>query len=47
MKKARNQKEFSIQVFIDDQPYGTGFGYTKKKAEQDAAAKTCEQLNIA
>ncbi|CAN5477118.1 ribonuclease III [soil metagenome] len=47
VKKSKNQKEFSIQVFIDDQPYGTGFGYTKKKAEQDAAAKTCEQLDIA
>jgi ribonuclease III len=46
VKKSRNQKEFSVQVFIDDQPCGTGFGYTKKKAEQDAALKTCEQLNI-
>ncbi len=46
VKKTKNQKEFSIQVFIDDQPYGTGFGFTKKKAEQDAAMKTCEQLNI-
>ncbi|NOT76834.1 MAG: ribonuclease III [Cyclobacteriaceae bacterium] len=45
-KKSKNQKEFSIQIFIDDQPYGTGFGFTKKKAEQDAAMKTCEQLNI-
>ena len=47
VKKSRNQKEFSIQIFIDDQAYGTGYGYTKKKAEQDAAMKTCEQLNIA
>jgi ribonuclease-3 len=45
-KKSKNQKEFSIQVLIDDQPYGTGYGFTKKKAEQDAAMKTCEQLNI-
>ena len=45
-KKSNNQKEFSIQVVIDDQPYATGYGYTKKKAEQDAALKTCEQLNI-
>ena len=43
---SRNQKEFSVQVFIDDLPFGTGFGYTKKKAEQDAAMKTCDQLNI-
>jgi ribonuclease-3 len=46
VKKSKNQKEFSVQVFIDDVGYGTGFGYTKKKAEQDAAMKTCEQLNI-
>ena len=46
VKKSRNQKEFSIQIFIDDQAYGTGYGYTKKKAEQDAALKTCGQLNI-
>ena len=30
VKKSRNQKEFSIQIFIDDQAYGTGYGYTKK-----------------
>ena len=46
VKKNRNQKEFSVQVYIDSQPYGTGYGYTKKKAEQDAAMKTCEQLNL-
>ena len=46
VKKSRNQKEFAIKVFIDDQEYATGFGYTKKKAEQDAALKTCTQLNI-
>jgi ribonuclease-3 len=44
--RSKNQKEFSVQVFIDDQPFGTGFGYTKKKAEQDAALKTCTELNI-
>ncbi len=44
--RSRNQKEFSVQVFIDDLPFGTGFGYTKKKAEQDAAMKTCDHLNI-
>lgn len=46
VRKSKNQKEFSIQIFIDDVAYGTGYGYTKKKAEQDAAMKTCEQLNI-
>lgn len=46
IKKARNQKEFAIQVFIDDEPMGIGYGYTKKRAEQDAAFKTCQQLTI-
>lgn len=45
IRKGRN-KEFSAQVFIDEQPYGQGFGYTKKKAEQDAAEKTCVLLSI-
>lgn len=42
----RNSKEFSVQVFIDESPQGIGFGHTKKKAEQDAALKTCTLLNI-
>ncbi len=33
-------------VFIAEQPYGQGFGFTKKKAEQDASEKTCLMLNI-
>ena len=45
-KKAKNQKEFAIQVFVADEPCGIGYGYTKKRAEQDAAYKTCQQLNI-
>jgi ribonuclease-3 len=46
VKKARNAREFSAQVFIAEQPFGLGYGYTKKKAEQDAALKTCEMLGI-
>lgn len=46
IKKERNQKEFAIQVFISDEPLGIGYGFTKKRAEQDAAMKTCQQLNI-
>ncbi len=46
VKKGRSSKEFSAQVFIAEQPYGLGYGYTKKKAEQDAAQKTCEMLSI-
>lgn len=45
-RKNRNNKEFSAQIFIGEQPFGLGYGYTKKKAEQDAAQKTCEMLKI-
>lgn len=47
IKKERNQKEFAIQVFVADEPMGMGYGFTKKRAEQDAAQKTCQQLNLA
>jgi ribonuclease-3 len=31
---------------VDNTPQGTGYGNSKKKAEQDAAFKTCELLNL-
>lgn len=46
VKKGHNHKEFTAQVLVDKQAYGTGFGNSKKKAEQDAAFKTCEMLSI-
>lgn len=46
VKNARNSREFSAQVYIGEQPYGLGYGLTKKKAEQDAAMKTCDLLSI-
>jgi len=46
IRKERNQKEFAVQVFIAEEPMGVGFGFTKKRAEQDAAMKTCQQLQI-
>ena len=46
VKKGRNHKEFTAQVIVNNEPMGTGFGNNKKKAEQDAALKTCEMLNI-
>jgi len=45
IKKGRS-REFSAQVFLGDEAFGQGFGLTKKKAEQDAAEKTCLLLNI-
>jgi len=46
VQKGKLHKEFTAQVFVADQEMSTGFGNSKKKAEQDAAFKTCEKLNI-
>lgn len=46
VKKGKNHKEFKAQVIVNNEPMGTGYGNNKKKAEQDAALKTCEMLNI-
>jgi len=35
---------FTVQVFIDGQPFGKGDGHTKKQAEQEAAYETLKQL---
>lgn len=44
--KDGHRPSFSIQVLIDDQPYGKGSDRTKKRAEQAAAKESCEKLNI-
>ena len=46
VKKGRNHKEFTAQVLVDNEAKGTGYGNSKKKAEQDAAFETCEMLNL-
>jgi len=46
VKKGKNHKEFTAQVMVDSEPKGTGYGNSKKKAEQDAAFKTCEMLDL-
>lgn len=46
VKKGRNHKEFTAQVLVSNEAKGTGYGNSKKKAEQDAAFKTCEMLNL-
>lgn len=46
VKKAKNHKEFTAQVMVDNEGMGTGYGNSKKKAEQDAALKTCEMLSL-
>lgn len=46
VKKSNNRKEFTAQVLLDNESKGTGYGNNKKKAEQDAACKTLEMLQI-
>jgi len=43
---SRNKKQFKTIIMIDNQAVAEGFGYSKKKAEQDAARKACESLDI-
>jgi ribonuclease-3 len=46
VKKGRNHKEFTAQVLVNKEMKGTGYGNSKKKAEQDAAYKACEVLDL-
>jgi ribonuclease III len=46
VKSNKHFKEFIAQVFVDDEPLSKGHGLSKKKAEQDAAEKSCEILNL-
>ncbi len=46
VKKGGRHKEFQSQVVIDGEAIAIGFGGNKKKAEQDAALKASEQLQI-
>jgi ribonuclease III len=46
VKSVRNHKEFIAHLIIDDEVIGVGHGLNKKKAEQDAALKGLEKLNI-
>lgn len=46
IKEEHQHREFTAQVFIDSKPYGSGYGYSKKKAEQDAAYKSCVMLKL-
>lgn len=44
--ESKHYKEFIAQVIIDDKPYGKGTAFNKKRAEQEAAEKTCKMLKI-
>ncbi len=39
-------KKYNIQVMIEDQQYGKGMDFSKKKAEQRASEETCRMLGI-
>jgi ribonuclease III len=46
VKNDRHHKEFIAEVTVDGKAIGKGFGYNKKKAEQDAAKKTMVLLGL-
>lgn len=39
-------RQFKVKVILDGEEISRGNGYSKKKAEQDAARKACEQFSI-
>ncbi len=45
-KGSRHFREFISQVTLDGEVFAQGSGYSKKKAEQSAAEKACEQLEL-
>jgi ribonuclease III len=45
-KGSRHFREFISQVLVDGEPFAKGSGYSKKKAEQAAAAKAFELLEL-
>jgi ribonuclease-3 len=45
-KGAAAQRQFKVQVLIDDEMIAKGAGFNKKNAEQDAARRACESLEI-
>ena len=46
VKGDKHRKQFTAQVFIDGKPHTKGSGFSKKKAEQAAASKVIERLNL-
>jgi len=42
----RHHREFISQLFVDDEPFTVGNGFTKKKAEQSASEKDCGELAL-
>lgn len=45
-KNEKYIKKFEAWVIVDKKPISQGFGLSKKKAEQNAAEKSCQILNL-
>ena len=45
VKKGKSSKEFSAQVHIEEQPFGLGYGYTKKKAVVTSSIRTLRAVS--
>ncbi len=45
-KGGKNTRQFKAQVVIDEEVISEGYGFSKKKAQQDAARKACNELEI-
>jgi ribonuclease-3 len=42
----RHHREFISQILVNDEPFATGNGFTKKKAEQSASEQACAILEL-
>jgi ribonuclease-3 len=45
-KGTRHQREFIVEVYVEQEQLTRGSGFSKKKAEQSAAEKACTQLSL-
>ncbi|MCC5931307.1 MAG: ribonuclease III [Cyclobacteriaceae bacterium] len=46
IRGGNHNKEFIAELYIENEPISRGTGFSKKKAEQNAAEKSCELLEI-
>ncbi|MGB0523043.1 MAG: ribonuclease III [Flammeovirgaceae bacterium] len=45
-KGEKHNRQFTAEILVENKRMALGYGFSKKKAEQDAARKTCEKLEI-
>ena len=43
---AKHNKEFTATIYVADEEFSIGQGYSKKKAEQTAAMKACDRMEL-